>query len=136
MPTKNLPRILKPLLLSAGLVGCVPTHAGFLRVPVKVAPAHPGGPVIVRVPFAAIESRLDDFDPQQATYFFRGRTPLPFAYVDTDSDGAADTLVVKLPAGEPRYWIVVVSTGERTARSMPEGGSAEGVTLDLDGARN
>ena len=129
-------RIVQPLFLAAGLFGCVPTHHGFLRVPVKVAPSHPGGQVIVRLPFAEIESRMDDFDPQQAAYFFRGRAPLPFAYADTDSDGDEDTLVVKLPAGEPRYWIVIISAGERTERTMQEGGSAEGVTLDFSGARN
>ena len=129
-------RNLQPLFLSAGLVACVPTHAAFLRIPVKVAPSHPDGPVLVRVPFADIESRIDSFDPQRAAYFFRGRTPVPFAYEDTDADGDEDTLVVKLPAGEPRYWIVIISPGERTGLPMPPGGSAEGVTLDFPGARN
>jgi hypothetical protein len=117
------------------LLGCTPTYAGFLRVPVAVGDEHPGGMVVVHLPLVELRRRLDDFDPERAAYFFRGRTALPYRYVDTDDDGAADEVVVKLPPDEAEYWVIVVMQQAGTPQSLPEGGSARGVAVDWDDAR-
>ena len=121
------------LLATVLIAGCVPTHAAFLHVPVTVAPRRPAGLVIVRLPIEELAKRMEEFDVERIAVFHRGREPIPHQIVDIDGDGRLDTVVTKIPAGAGNRAVAVVCPARKQNRDpLPEGGSAEGVTIDME----
>ena len=126
----------RSLLLPLFLGACLPSTAGFLRVPVQFDAPPTGGPIQVTAEFDKIRALMPDFDPAAAAFYGRGRTALPFRLVDADGDGNDDAVTVVLESrADAEAWLVIVCPGPKANGKLLEFGNPRRVTLDFAKAR-
>ncbi len=119
------------------LPACLPSTAGYLSVPLRSEDGADHAGVRVRVPFAEIAARLDNFTPASVAFYQTGRAPLPHRLIDTDGDGVADAAEVEVTArGDGGSVLTIVCPGPRADDPLPAGADpTPAVSADFEQAR-
>ena len=123
--------LLVPLLL----LGCIPDHYAYLRVPMKPLAGEDLDAAVVVVPLDKVRPLMGECAMHELAFYAAGRSPLPYRLVDDDGDGEPDRAVLLAAVPAEGGDLVMTCPGPRAEGEPPSGDRESQVELDFGNAR-